>query len=105
MTRAARQLSVGICIANPRLSTLNATLVVNRRTLGFSRTYDWLERELDVDSALHVGHIAVATALSWIEFRELPGFRSRRPRLAAWFETFAARDSMRATPLSGATHD
>lgn len=30
--------SVGIGIANPRLSTLNATLVVNRRTLGFSRT-------------------------------------------------------------------
>lgn len=68
-------------------------------------SYDWLERELDVDSALHVGHIAVATTLSWIEFRELPGFRDGRPRLTAWFDTFAARDSMRATPLSGATHD
>lgn len=68
-------------------------------------SYDWLERELDVDSPPHVGHIAVATALSWIEFRELPGFRAGRPRLAAWLETFAARDSMRATPLSGETHD
>ena len=70
-----------------------------------SSSYDWLERELDVDSPLHVGHIAVATALSWIEFRELPGFRAGRPRLAAWLETFAARNSMQATPLAGETHD
>jgi glutathione S-transferase len=67
--------------------------------------YDWLEQELDVDSPLHVGHVALATALSWLEFRELPGFRAGRPRLTAWFEAFAARDSMLATPLSGATHD
>ena len=25
-------------------------------------TYDWLERELDVDAPVHVGHIALATA-------------------------------------------
>jgi glutathione S-transferase len=68
-------------------------------------SYDWLESELDVDSAVHVGHIAVATALDWLEFRELPGFRERRPRLTAWFDEFAARDSMLATPLSGETHD
>jgi hypothetical protein len=43
--------------------------------------------------------------LSWIAFRELPGFREGRPRLAAWFDEFEARDSMRATPLSGETHD
>lgn len=68
-------------------------------------TYDWLERYLDVDSPLHVGHIAVATALSWIEFRELPSFRGQRPRLGAWFDEFEARASMRATPLTGETHD
>ncbi len=67
--------------------------------------YDWLERELDADSPLHVGHIALATALSWLEFRELPTFRTQRPRLVAWFDEFEARPSMRATPLSGATHD
>ena len=67
--------------------------------------YDWLESELDVDSHLHVGHIAVATVLAWLEFRELPGFRPGRPRLAAWFGEFAARPSMLATPLSGETHD
>jgi len=67
--------------------------------------YDWLERELDIDSSLHVGHIALATALGWIEFRELPGFRAGRPRLAAWFDRMQQRASMQATPLSGDTHD
>lgn len=68
-------------------------------------SYDWLERELDVDKAVHVGHIALATCLDWLEFRELPGFRQRRPRLADWFDRFRQRASMRATPLSGETRD
>lgn len=68
-------------------------------------SYDWLERELDVDSAIHVGHVALATTLAWIEFRDLPTFRDGRPRLAAWFDAFDTRPSMRATPLSGETQD
>lgn len=68
-------------------------------------SYDWLERELDVDTPVHVGHVAVATCLDWLEFRELPGFRAGRPRLTAWFDEFAKRPSMRATPLSGETRD
>ena len=67
--------------------------------------YDWLERELDVAAPTHVGHIALATSLSWLEFRELPGLRDGRPRLASWLEEFQDRPSMRATPLSGETHD
>lgn len=72
--------------------------------------YDWLDAEIDPDEPLHVGHIALATALSWLEFRALPGFRhetggSLRPRLARWFDGFEARASMQATPLSGETHD
>ena len=68
-------------------------------------SYDWLERELDLDSPVHVGHVALATCLAWLEFRELPGFRDGRTRLAAWFDEFATRPSMRATPLSGETVD
>lgn len=68
-------------------------------------SYDWLERELDVVAPVHVGHIALATALGWLEFRGLPDFRDKRPRLAAWFDEFDARPSMQATPLSGDTHD
>jgi glutathione S-transferase len=67
--------------------------------------YDWLERELDVSTPVHVGHIALATCLDWLEFRDLPGFRDRRPRLSDWFDEFQDRPSMRATPLSGETHD
>jgi glutathione S-transferase len=68
-------------------------------------SYDWLEQELDVDSPIHVGHIAVATILSWLEFRELPTFREKRGRLTAWFDAFESRSSMQATPLSGQTQD
>lgn len=68
-------------------------------------SYDWLERELDTDVPVHVGHIAVATALSWMEFRALPDFRNSRPRLSAWLDDFEARPSMRATPLHGDTKD
>ena len=68
-------------------------------------SYDWLERELDVDAPIHVGHIALATCLDWLEFRQLPGFRPGRPRLSAWFDGFSNRPSMRGTPLSGQTHD
>jgi glutathione S-transferase len=68
-------------------------------------SYEWLERELDFASPVHVGHIAVATTLSWIAFRELPDFREGHPKLTAWLHGFEARPSMRATPLSGETHD
>lgn len=67
--------------------------------------YDWLEDELDVAAPVHVGHIALATCLAWLEFRGLPGFRERRPRLSDWFDGFQERPSMQATPLSGETHD
>ena len=68
-------------------------------------SYDWLEQELDTETPLHVGHIALATTLSWLEFRELPTFRENRDRLVAWFDAFELRPSMRATPMSGETHD
>lgn len=67
--------------------------------------YDFAEREADLDGPVELGQIALATALSWLEFRGLPAFRPGRPRLSAWFDTFSRRPSMRATPLSGETHD
>jgi len=67
-------------------------------------SYDWLEREFDPEATLDVGQIALATALSWLEFRELPTFRPR-VRLTRWFEQFSQRPSMLATPLWGRTHD
>ena len=66
---------------------------------------EWLEDNLDFNAPIHVGHIAVATALSWLEFRQLPGFRDKHLKLAAWLNAFKERPSMRATPLSGETRD
>lgn len=66
---------------------------------------DYAERELDVDGPFDLGAIALATALSWIEFRGVLDFRPGRPRLAGWYERVATRPSMRATALSGDTHD
>lgn len=68
-------------------------------------SYDWLDGAVDFEAPTHVGHVALATALSWLEFRELPGFRQGRPRLAAWFDEFQDRPSMRATPFIGETQD
>jgi glutathione S-transferase len=73
--------------------------------LKLTASYDWLETELDASVPVHVGHIALATALDWIEFRQLPSFRKGRSRLTQWFDAFSQRPSMRATPLSGETQD
>jgi glutathione S-transferase len=67
--------------------------------------YDFVEREVELDGPVDLGQIALATALSWLEFRDLPAFRPGRPRLAAWFDAFRRRPSMKATPLSGETQD
>lgn len=68
------------------------------------RAYAWLENEIERDDLVHVGHIAVATALDWLAFRDLPSFRGHA-RLSAWFDRFERRPSMQATPLAGDTHD
>ncbi len=68
------------------------------------QTYEWLEQTLDADVPLDIGHIALVTTLSWMAFRNLPSFRDRA-KLSAWFDAFEQRPSMRATPLSGETHD
>jgi glutathione S-transferase len=67
--------------------------------------YDFLAQESIIDGPLHIGQIALATALSWIEFRNLPGFRDGHSRLTSWYDSFARRPSMVATPLAGEVVD
>ena len=66
---------------------------------------DFLEREMITNDAVDIGAIALATALSWIEFRGVYAFRTGRPRLSSWYDGFCARPSMRATAFSGDTND
>ena len=76
--------------------------------------YDFLEREGVVagpdpwawrGAPVCIGQVALATALSWLEFRGLPAFEPGRPRLSAWYRAFLERPSMLATPLAGDTVD
>jgi hypothetical protein len=67
--------------------------------------YDFIERYVPLEGDATIGEIALATSLSWIEFRGLPSFRENRPKLTEWYETYSRRLSMLATALSGGTHD
>jgi len=66
---------------------------------------DDLEADSELGDDVDIGSIALATALSWIQFRRIHDFLPGRPRLAAWYQAFCARPSMRATPLCGDTID
>lgn len=67
--------------------------------------FDFIEAEVDLDRPVDIGLIALATALSWIEFREILDFSTGRPKLNRWYSTFKQRQSMLLTDYSGATHD
>ena len=66
--------------------------------------YRFIEEHVDLNGPITVGHIALATALDWIAFRQLSDF-SAQARLSEWYQTFCQRASMRATEYSGQTHD
>jgi glutathione S-transferase len=60
---------------------------------------DLLEREIeDLAGDLTIGHITVACAIGWLDFRYGDDkWRVKRPRLARWYDEFAKRPSMQAT--------
>lgn len=70
-----------------------------------SSSYDFIEREVDLEGPVDIGQIALATALAWIDFRQVAPFTQGRPRLARWYAQFLLRPSMQSTSYSGATHD
>lgn len=70
-----------------------------------SASYAVAENEVMEDTALDIGKIALATTLSWLEFRQLPSFRADHPGLGVWLDAFSRRPSMHATPLEGDTVD
>jgi glutathione S-transferase len=60
---------------------------------------DALETEVHrLGADVDLSQVALGAALGWLDFRGVVGdFRQGRPRLAAWWDTFSARPSMRAT--------
>jgi glutathione S-transferase len=77
----------------------SAPLIAACRTK-LGATLDALEAEADAlaKAPLAIGHIAIACALGYADFR-FPdeAWRNRRLRLAAWHEVIAARPSFKAT--------
>jgi len=65
----------------------------------------YLEARFEPRETPGLAEIAIATALSWLAFREIHDFRPTCPRLAAWYDAFSQRPSMRATALEGETVD
>jgi glutathione S-transferase len=66
---------------------------------------DYLEANIVDNHHVDIGDIALATALSWIEFRHIYDFQVGRPKLSDWYRRFCERPSMVATPLCGNTVD
>ncbi|MDE0061112.1 MAG: glutathione S-transferase [Defluviicoccus sp.] len=64
-----------------------------------ARSLARLEHDLAaLDGTLTIAPIAAACAIGYMELRDCrPGWRDRHPALAAWYDRFAERPSMRAT--------
>ncbi len=73
---------------------------IEHQKLKVTRALDWLEgrvEELPADG-VDIGAVTVGCALGYLDFRfGADRWREGRPRLAAWYERFAARPSMEAT--------
>jgi len=72
---------------------------IARQTAAADRCFDVLEQETAaLDGTLSIGTITVGCLLGYRDFRfDGDGWRKGRPKLAAWYETFAQRPSMLAT--------
>lgn len=85
-------------VRRPEDKRWEAGVLREQATLG--RALDHLERSVAELSSEppHLGAIAVACALGYLDLRgAVADWRAGHPALAAWFEAFAARPSMRAT--------
>jgi glutathione S-transferase len=63
---------------------------------------DRLEAEVEGLAArpFDIGHVAIGTALGYVDFRfASDGWRETRPKLAAWHAAFAERPSVIAAPV------
>ena len=93
-----------------RSETLRPTLqrsdaVLAAFALKTSATLDVLEREADAlaGAPLSIAHVGAAALLGYLDFRFADlAWRTARPRLAAWFDAFERRPSMRATAFKDA---
>lgn len=76
---------------------------VGRQREKINRGLDALEHEAgELDGSVDIGKITVGCALGYVAFRNFIGdWSAGRPRLSAWYATFARRPSMQSTAPKG----
>ena len=47
--------------------------------------YDFIESQVTLTDRITIGEIALASTLSWLEFRDVLSFRDTHPKLTAWY--------------------
>jgi glutathione S-transferase len=92
--------AIAVFMDQGRAAEQRSEAMLERRRNRLKRCLAVLEGDTAaLDGALTIGAIAIACALGYLDFRLGRDFwREGHPALAAWFERFAARASMRATP-------
>jgi glutathione S-transferase len=72
---------------------------ISGQTTKVVNSLDLLESEASsLEGELTIGQVAVASALSWLEFRNIvPDARAKHPRLFAWLDRINTRPSFAAT--------
>lgn len=72
---------------------------IDRQTAAMARTLDVLEAEVDgFAEGVDIGALAVMSALGYLDLRFVEDdWRSRRPKLAAWFDGVSKRRSYQET--------
>lgn len=71
---------------------------IDNQKAKYRRGLDALEAESESFAVIDIGTITIACALGYLDFRFAgEGWRTGRPRLAAWLEQFAQRPSLAGT--------
>ena len=71
--------------------------LMTRQTAALTAGLDALEADVPPAARFQIGEIAVAVQLGYFDARAVIDWRPGRPRLTAWFEAAARRESMIAT--------
>ena len=72
---------------------------MGRQRAAIARALDVLAAALPAPGPVTIGHIALACALGYLDFRQpVADWRAGRPGLAAWYQAMLERPSLAATP-------
>jgi glutathione S-transferase len=71
---------------------------IDGQTLKVTQALDQLEGDIDqLSGDLTIGHVAVASGIGWMLFRDIVDVFKGRPKLKAWYEKLSERPSLKAS--------